>query len=685
MTEMVLGIRLTADGKGLVGEVRLSREEIEKLTKATKEAGGATRAATEDGERYEKSLEGVGSAARMAGYAIVAVAGALALKVKGVIDTSTELARMNVQTGRSVEWLGRMKYVADQSDVSFQTLLQTYQRLPRAIVEAFGENSESGRALRAIGIDPAKLKDTDQAMLLIADRFRQVRDPAVQAALAEMIFKQRGEELIPFLRQGADGIRRLYEESGRYSHITGEAVGQAKLFKQQLVDLQYGSGQLVQSIANELVPWLARVVGELNAANKAGGGLKLWMQTATGDVGAKLTENNAKLEELRRLRADLSKDTFANRANEAIFGDVGTLDRQIAFFEKQNQMLLLVQQQQALAGAGPAYRDEGARFTPRAPGIKVSLEDLARDKKEPQGKHELTFDELMERAAMTRLKAQDEREQGAEREAQAVEKLARSYKDLIDPIEPLRRQLTEIETLYTSGKLTADEYAAATFNIQNKMEDLFNKSKPVKDDLAELKFAIEGWGRDLSKELAHMAVSGEMSFKRLGDSARAFVEQLVAIQIQRRIMEPMLKGATSAIGAYFGSGGGAGTDASGAAMNANLAHSGGIVGALAGRTIHPAYFENAPRLHGGGIAGDEVPVIARRGEGVFTPQQMRAMGPQSVRVEIVNSGTEKEVESATPRIDVDGMVVRVVQRDVQVNGPISQTLSRTFGMQRRMG
>jgi hypothetical protein len=64
---------------------------------------------------------------------------------------------------------------------------------------------------------------------------------------------------------------------------------------------------------------------------------------------------------------------------------------------------------------------------------------------------------------------------------------------------------------------------------------------------------------------------------------------------------------------------------------------------------------------------------------------MRAMGPQSVRVEIVNSGTEKEVESATPRIDVDGMVVRVVQRDVQVNGPISQTLSRTFGMQRRMG
>lgn len=57
-------------------------------------------------------------------------------------------------------------------------------------------------------------------------------------------------------------------------------------------------------------------------------------------------------------------------------------------------------------------------------------------------------------------------------------------------------------------------------------------------------------------------------------------------------------------------------------------HSGGIVGSEATfkRYVNPAYFDDAPRFHTGGIAGDEVPIIAKRGEGVFTPGQMAALG-----------------------------------------------------------
>ena len=34
----------------------------------------------------------------------------------------------------------------------------------------------------------------------------------------------------------------------------------------------------------------------------------------------------------------------------------------------------------------------------------------------------------------------------------------------------------------------------------------------------------------------------------------------------------------------------------------------------------------AERYHAGGVIGDEVPITARKGEGVFTPEQMKAMG-----------------------------------------------------------
>jgi hypothetical protein len=58
-------------------------------------------------------------------------------------------------------------------------------------------------------------------------------------------------------------------------------------------------------------------------------------------------------------------------------------------------------------------------------------------------------------------------------------------------------------------------------------------------------------------------------------------------------------------------------------------HDGGMVGtdATFTRYVHPAHFNDAPRFHEGGITGDEVPIIAKAGEGVFTPGQMKALAP----------------------------------------------------------
>jgi hypothetical protein len=56
-------------------------------------------------------------------------------------------------------------------------------------------------------------------------------------------------------------------------------------------------------------------------------------------------------------------------------------------------------------------------------------------------------------------------------------------------------------------------------------------------------------------------------------------------------------------------------------------HSGGIVGSAPTfyRTVPDTVFASAPRLHDG-FAPDEYPAILRRGEGVFTPRQMDALG-----------------------------------------------------------
>src|SRR5690606_9035953 len=60
-------------------------------------------------------------------------------------------------------------------------------------------------------------------------------------------------------------------------------------------------------------------------------------------------------------------------------------------------------------------------------------------------------------------------------------------------------------------------------------------------------------------------------------------------------------------------------------------HSGGLVGEPGPtRLVDPAIFAGAPRFHSGGIvkglSAGEVPIIARANEGVFTPEQMKALG-----------------------------------------------------------
>lgn len=63
---------------------------------------------------------------------------------------------------------------------------------------------------------------------------------------------------------------------------------------------------------------------------------------------------------------------------------------------------------------------------------------------------------------------------------------------------------------------------------------------------------------------------------------------------------------------------------------AHIKHGGGVAGQADGRRrlVDPSVFTQAPRYHGGGVAGlgpDEVPAILQRGEAVFTPAQLRLL------------------------------------------------------------
>jgi hypothetical protein len=128
-------------------------------------------------------------------------------------------------------------------------------------------------------------------------------------------------------------------------------------------------------------------------------------------------------------------------------------------------------------------------------------------------------------------------------------------------------------------------------------------------------------------------VSGTKSVGQgFSDMAASVVKAIEQMIIKIMIVEPLMRSLQSASGGLgigglggFGlSGGGSAAPTLGLDALAAIHHTGGIVGSsgMPMRYVHPAYFDDAPRFHAGGIAGDEVPIIAQRGEEVGWPDQL---------------------------------------------------------------
>ena len=195
--------------------------------------------------------------------------------------------------------------------------------------------------------------------------------------------------------------------------------------------------------------------------------------------------------------------------------------------------------------------------------------------------------------------------------------------------------------------------------------------------------AVTGAFRSMSDGIEEFVRTGKL---RIGDLVEDVLAQFTRLAVQQAALGLFdWAGGVLALGA-------ATTYASGAPLTGphGVGHTGGIAGALATRRagVPAAVFAGAPRLHRGGLASDEVPAILRRGEGVFTPEQMRALGPPAppeVHIEIRNEGTPQR-QRGQPTATWDGRrwVVGVVLADLEANGPLSQGLQQRFALPPRL-
>lgn len=251
----------------LITAVDQTRPAFETIRNNLSKLGDAT-------SRVKGMLAGLGATVTIAGFAAM---------IKHTFDVADELYKLSQKIGISVEALSTLRFAAQLSEVTLETLQKGIKTLSQNITEANTGIGDGAQVFQALGITvkntDGSMKSTEAVLLQVANVFANLEDGAVKTALAVKLFGKSGMEMIPFLNQGAAGINQLTAEAERLGlKLTTETAISAENFNDNLTALKASSSALGISLARDFLPDLVNITKAMREAVGEGAKLKaLWL------------------------------------------------------------------------------------------------------------------------------------------------------------------------------------------------------------------------------------------------------------------------------------------------------------------------------------------------------------------------------------------------------------------------
>ncbi|MFN7725148.1 MAG: hypothetical protein ACK5QH_08775 [Rubrivivax sp.] len=214
----------------------------------------------------QQMAEQVDGAASFAREALLGLAGAVsvagfAAATREAINYADSLNDLAVRTGTTVEMLAGLRLAAQLSDTSMESLATGARKLATGLVE----NRE---AFQSLGINT---KSQTEALIQLGDVFAGMPDPVQRSALAVRVFGKSGEDLIPLLMNGSEGIRSMVQQGQELAGVTTQMAARAAVFNDNMDILRLKSQGVFLTIGDQLLPVLNETVTALNGVNTEGG------------------------------------------------------------------------------------------------------------------------------------------------------------------------------------------------------------------------------------------------------------------------------------------------------------------------------------------------------------------------------------------------------------------------------
>ena len=236
-----LVVRITGNTASLNKSVKQAETRMGKFKKGANKAFGALKVAG--------PAAAVAAGAAVAGFAIGAI--------KNFADVGDELDKMSKRTGFSVESLSALKFAAEQSGASIETIEKAAKRMSVSILDASRGSKDAADSLDAIGLSAKQLEglSPEQQFDMMAKGLAGVQDSSKRAALAQKLFGRAGTELLPLFTQGEKGMAALRQQAEELGVVmSGESAASAADFKDALNEGKSALQGLAFGFAKEVIP-----------------------------------------------------------------------------------------------------------------------------------------------------------------------------------------------------------------------------------------------------------------------------------------------------------------------------------------------------------------------------------------------------------------------------------------------
>ena len=204
-------------------------------------------------------------------------------KLKELPEIMTQFAEKGAEIGKTSEKLGltsdqfqRLSYAANIGEVSAERLQISFSKMNLGLGQLSKNQGAFVTGLRRI--DPQLVttlrhtKDSHEAFLALADAVAKTEDPHKRAAMAVAAFGRGGQDLIPFLLKGKEGIAALEAQTQDYVTLIGDdGVQASKKFVEEQKHLKMMTDGVGVSIMQSLLPAINPLLDKVNAwvgANK---------------------------------------------------------------------------------------------------------------------------------------------------------------------------------------------------------------------------------------------------------------------------------------------------------------------------------------------------------------------------------------------------------------------------------